>query len=174
MSNTNLTEDDMSSDAHTTDVSRTSSYLATGSSFEDSLAQSQAASGRFLGAAAGGAVGANPTPGGGSLSSLAERLARAEETVGREHEKGLLYRQVIWGGEWRGEEFRDVFEMGLTVLFLLDGVGRGWWCRGIAAYCHLPMCCVWTSIACLETRPSVRILSILTRFVLSCLVLFFY
>ena len=94
MSNTNLTEDDMSSDAHTTDVSRTSSYLATGSSFEDSLAQSQAASGRFLGAAAGGTVGANPPPGGGNLSSLAERLARAEETVGREHEKGLLYRQV--------------------------------------------------------------------------------
>ncbi|CAM9685805.1 unnamed protein product [Scytosiphon promiscuus] len=66
MMSNNLTEDDMSSDAHTTDVSRTSSYVATGSSFEESLAH---------------------------LSSLAERLARAEETVGREHESGLLYRQ---------------------------------------------------------------------------------
>lgn len=96
MSNNNLTEDDLSSDAHTTDVSRTSSYLATGSSFEESLAQSQAASGRFLGSAAAALAGTapNPPPAGGSLSSLAERLARAEETVGREHEKGLLYRQV--------------------------------------------------------------------------------
>lgn len=100
MSN-NLTEDDMSSDAHTTDVSRTSSYIATGSSFEESLAQSQAASGRFLSSGSSGlgvaaAASAAPIPdeGDGHLSSLAERLARAEETVGREHEKGLLYRQV--------------------------------------------------------------------------------
>ena len=71
MSNNALTEDDLSSDAHTTDVSRTSSYLAAGSSFEESLAQAQAASGHFLnaggaGAAAAGAVGA--TVGGGGTS----------------------------------------------------------------------------------------------------------
>lgn len=107
MMSNNLTEDDMSSDAHTTDVSRTSSYIATGSSFEESLAQSQAASGRFLSSGSSGVGGAAaaaaptgmstgpiPAPGEGNLSSLAERLARAEETVGREHEKGLLYRQV--------------------------------------------------------------------------------
>lgn len=114
MSNNNLTEDDMSSDAQTTDVSRTSSFVATGSSFEENPAQSQAARNRFLaggagagagaststsdsvatGAAAAAAAGTNPPPGGGNRSSLAEHLARAEETVGRDHEKGLLYRQV--------------------------------------------------------------------------------
>lgn len=112
-SNAALTEDDLSSDAHTTDVSRTSSFVAGGSSFEESLAQTQAASGHFLNISRA----ANNPPsssidddmdtnndsanasvaaaGGGSnnLSSLAERLARAEETVAREHEKGLLYRQ---------------------------------------------------------------------------------
>ncbi|CAN0548402.1 unnamed protein product [Laminaria digitata] len=107
MSNNALTEDDLSSDAHTTDVSRTSSYLAAGSSFEESLAQAQAASGHFLNAGGAGAAGAAAAAaaaaaggvagaggvGGGALSSLAERLARAEETVGRDHEKGLLYRQ---------------------------------------------------------------------------------
>lgn len=41
-----------------------------------------------------GAVGSNPAPVSGHLSGLAERLARAEETVGRAHETGLLYRQV--------------------------------------------------------------------------------
>lgn len=113
MSNNNLTEDEMSSDAQTTDVSRTSSFVATGSSFEENPAHSQAARNRVLagGPSAGAgssdsaavgasstsgsaATGTNPPPGGGSRSSLAEHLARAEETVGREHEKGLLYRQV--------------------------------------------------------------------------------
>lgn len=101
MSNNALTEDDLSSDAHTTDVSRTSSYLAGGSSFEESLAQAQAASGHFLNAGGAGAAGAAAAVGGGvgggaaggGATSLAEQLARAEETVGRGHEKGLLYRQ---------------------------------------------------------------------------------
>ncbi|CAN0223173.1 unnamed protein product [Ectocarpus sp. 4 AP-2014] len=114
MISNNLTEDDMSSDAQTTDVSRTSSFVATGSSFEENPAQSQAARNRFLAGGAGAGAGAsasastsdsvasgalpaaagtNPPPGGGNPSSLAERLARAEETVGRDHEKGLLYRQ---------------------------------------------------------------------------------
>ena len=100
----------MSSDAQT---SRTSSYLAGGSSFEEGLAQAQAASGHFHGAVpqgsgtgggahgitgGGGSHGGGGGGGGGNgngaqVSSLAEHLARAEETVGREHEKGLLYRQ---------------------------------------------------------------------------------
>lgn len=112
-SNPALTEDDMSSDAHTTDVSRTSSYLAGGSSFEEGLAQAQAASGHFSGSGSSGGVGAGagagsgvhesdgggggeggaPGTGGAHVTSLAEQLARAEETVGRDHEKGLLYRQ---------------------------------------------------------------------------------
>lgn len=108
-SNPALTEDDMSSDAQITDVSRDSSYLAGGSSFEEGLAQSQAASGHFhgsgssggVGAGAGAGSGAHESGGGGTqgagggaqVTSLAEQLARAEETVGRGHEKGLLYRQ---------------------------------------------------------------------------------
>lgn len=111
-SNPALTEDDMSSDAQTTDVSRTSSYLAGGSSFEEGLAQAQAASGHFQGSGSSGGVGAGARAGSGAhesgggggggaqgaaggahVTSLAEQLARAEETVGREHEKGLLYRQ---------------------------------------------------------------------------------
>ncbi|CAM9687563.1 unnamed protein product, partial [Ectocarpus sp. 13 AM-2016] len=112
MISNNLTEDDMSSDAQTTDVSRTSSFVATGSSFEENPAQSQAARNRFLAGGAGAGAGAsastsdsvasgaaaaaagtNRPPGEGNRSSLAEHLARAEETVGRDHEKGLLYRQ---------------------------------------------------------------------------------
>lgn len=113
MSGNNLIEDEMPSDGQPTDESRTSSFAATGSSFEENLLQSQAARSRFeagagagagrggdsatgsVGAAATRAVaGSNPAPGGGSLGSLAERLARTEEIVGREHEKGLVYRQV--------------------------------------------------------------------------------
>ncbi|CAM9730976.1 unnamed protein product [Scytosiphon promiscuus] len=93
MPNVNLREDSIFSD--TTDVSPTSPYLAAGSSFEESLAQWQATRGSLgsTSAGAGAEAGATPPSALGALGSLAKRLARAEETVGREHEKGLLYRQ---------------------------------------------------------------------------------
>lgn len=108
-----MTEDDMSS-GQTTDVSRTSSYQGQGS-FEESLLAAQqiygshfhqhlsgsipgasaaAAAAMGGGARAGaGAVGVSVPGEGGELSSLAEHLARAEDKVGRDYEKGLLYRQ---------------------------------------------------------------------------------